>query len=265
MYLQKENIVIRDAEQWDGDTLEKWWNDGRVMAHAGFPLGLGTSASEIRESLKNDSDETRRRLIIQYRKAPVGEMHFTNMTDGSARIGIKICEEDYQEKGLGKIVLSMLIRQLFNMGYEKIVLDTNLKNERAQHVYESLGFHKTAINRDSWQDQLGIPQSSIDYELVEKDFENFAEHAEEFRNSEQLLRITYFENLSDEIRDTLKSYKLLESRSEELAQYYESAQWRKDFEDDEKGMIPSDMKRGILSEDGIYDLLEEVRELKEEQ
>lgn len=34
----------------------------------------------------------------------------------------------------------MLIEELFSMGYEKIILETNLKNTRAQHVYERLGF-----------------------------------------------------------------------------------------------------------------------------
>ena len=42
----------------------------------------------------------------------------------------------FQEKGLGRVILSMLIEELFTMGYELIFLDTNLKNTRAQHVYE---------------------------------------------------------------------------------------------------------------------------------
>ena len=34
-----------------------------------------------------------------------------------------------------------------------------------------------------------------------------------------------------------------------------------DFEDDEAGKIPRDLKRGVLSEDAVYDLLTENREL----
>lgn len=39
--------------------------------------------------------------------------------DENARyeIGIKICEFDYQEKGLGRIALSMLIEELFILRY----------------------------------------------------------------------------------------------------------------------------------------------------
>ena len=64
----------------------------------------------------------------------------------------------------------MLISCLFENGFRKIVLDTNLNNLRAQHVYESLGFRKLRINYDSWTDQLGQKQSSVDYELTENDF-----------------------------------------------------------------------------------------------
>ena len=53
------------------------------------------------------------------------------------------------------------------------VLDTNLKNKRAQHVYERLGFTKLRVNENAWTDQLGEWQSSVDYELYPKDFINF--------------------------------------------------------------------------------------------
>ena len=94
--------------------------------------------------------------------------------DGVAEIGIKICEVDCQNRGLGRIILSMLIRYLFDNGFEKIVLDTNLNNLRAQHVYEMLGFRKVRTNIDSWTDQLGRKQSSVDYELVERDFVDYS-------------------------------------------------------------------------------------------
>ncbi len=45
------------------------------------------------------------------------------------------------------------------------MLDTNLKNERAQHVYEKLGFRKTAVEYDSWTNQVGELQSQVFYTL----------------------------------------------------------------------------------------------------
>ena len=49
----------------------------------------------------------------------------------------------------------------------------------------------------------------------------------------------------------------------ELEAYYESVKWRKDFENDEAGLLPKNLKRGVLSEDGIYNLLEKYREVSE--
>ena len=173
MKILYKNILIRDAKENDATILTKWWNDGKVMAHAGFPNGLGTTATEIEKQIVNDCDETRRRLMIVYKNTLIGEMSFYVYENAKYEIGIKICEFDYQEKGLGKIVLSMLIEELFHMGAQLIFLDTNLNNTRAQHVYEKLGFKRIAIHCDSWKNQLGELQSTVDYELTKGDFCNF--------------------------------------------------------------------------------------------
>jgi len=170
MKIDYNNLTIRNAEASDAEQLAKWWNDGLIMAHAGFPLGLGITKERIIADISTDSDTTRRRLLLEIDGEEVGEMSYCNLNDGSVEIGIKICESSKQEKGYGRIFLSMLIEELFTMGYEKIVLDTNLKNERAQHVYESLGFCKLRVNENSWKDQLGNWQGSVDYELYPQSF-----------------------------------------------------------------------------------------------
>ena len=40
-----------------------------------------------------------------------------------------------------------------------------------------------------------------------------------------------------------------------LAEYYTSDEWKQDFADDEAGRLPKDLKRGVLSEDGLWNLL----------
>lgn len=173
MYLSHQNFVIRDAGEADCAQLAAWWNDGRVMAHAGFPNGLGTTEEKIWRDIRADSDMTRRRLMIERGGVPIGEMCFRNQENGGAEIGIKICEAAYQEKGYGRVLLSMLIAALFERGFEKIVLDTDLENTRAQHVYELLGFEKRRVNRDSWTNQLGQRRSSVDYALTPEQFVNW--------------------------------------------------------------------------------------------
>ena len=167
MKLQYKSLIIRQAEVSDAKQLAAWWNNGTVMAHAGFPNGLGITEKEVIKSLGHGC------MIIEEGSRPIGECSYRSTADNVAEIGIKLCETDYQNRGIGKKVLSMLIAWLFQNGYSKIVLDTNLTNARAQHVYESLGFCKVRTNIDSWKDQLGQLQSSVDYELVKKDFVSY--------------------------------------------------------------------------------------------
>lgn len=186
MKLEKGKLCIKNAEKEDCKQLVSWWNDGAVMAHAGFPNGLGTSEEKVQKQIAADNDDTRRHLVIWYDGNRIGEMSYANLGDSleetgedtienrTADIGIKICNPAFQEKGLGKIVLSMLIRELFSRGYTKIVLDTNLKNKRAQHVYERLEFQKVNVRMDAWTDQVGEKQSVIDYELTTEHFVDFA-------------------------------------------------------------------------------------------
>lgn len=170
MNLELNDICIRDALESDCQQLADWWNDGKVMAHAGFPNGLGTTEAEISMQISAESDDRGRTLTIEYCDKPIGEMNYHRLDGNVAEIGIKICNSEYQEKGLGPIALSMLIKELFSLEFEKIVLDTNLNNKRAQHVYEKLGFQKQRINIDAWEDQLGVMQSSVDYELTPREF-----------------------------------------------------------------------------------------------
>ena len=105
---------------------------------------------------------------------PIGEMNYRDVGDGVCEIGIKSCDASRQNKGLEKIALSLFIRTLFGeCGYQKIYLDTNLTNPRAQHVYEQLGFRKLRVNVHSWQDHLGRLQSSVDYALTPEDFVSY--------------------------------------------------------------------------------------------
>ena len=164
MHIKYDSLTIRDAVAADAAQLTAWWNDGAVMAHAGFPNGLGTTVEKVIAGLGNG------RLILIENERLIGEACYRKVSEGVAEIGIKICETDCQNRGLGRIILCTLISWLFEQGFEKIVLDTNLTNKRAQHVYESLGFRKLRINYDSWTDQLGNKQSAVDYELTEDNF-----------------------------------------------------------------------------------------------
>lgn len=45
-----------------------------------------------------------------------------------------------------------------------------------------------------------------------------------------------------------------------LRAYMDSGQWLRDYEADERGELPKDMPRGVLSQDGLYNLLCDIEE-----
>lgn len=47
-----------------------------------------------------------------------------------------------------------------------------------------------------------------------------------------------------------------------LAGYMDSGLWLQDYERDESGGFPADLKRGVLSQDGLYDLLDDIERLR---
>ena len=52
-------------------------------------------------------------------------------------------------------------------------------------------------------------------------------------------------------------------RTAAAVQALETNAWREDFEADEAGLVPKDLKRGVLSEDGLYNLLGDIVSLHE--
>ncbi|MBO4326730.1 MAG: DUF4298 domain-containing protein [Clostridia bacterium] len=64
-----------------------------------------------------------------------------------------------------------------------------------------------------------------------------------------------------ELSDALEGYKKVLGDMTALIEYYDGGAWREDFELDEAGKLPKPLKRGVLSEDGLGDLLDSNREM----
>lgn len=60
----------------------------------------------------------------------------------------------------------------------------------------------------------------------------------------------------------LDKYEAAQEDIAALNEYYGSEEWKQDYADDEAGLLPADLKRGVLSEDGIWNLLSDTSELK---
>ena len=80
-----------------------------------------------------------------------------------------------------------------------------------------------------------------------------------------ICRIKEMEGYFDVLKQTvnanpqkLQSDLTLQAALTKLMQYYDNGEWLKDYQYDEQGKLPQDLKRGVLSEDGVYNLLTEI-------
>ena len=66
-----------------------------------------------------------------------------------------------------------------------------------------------------------------------------------------------------EMSAALDKYEAVLEDIKALDAYYGSEEWKQDYADDEAGLLPDNLKRGVLSEDGIWNLLSDAHELDE--
>ena len=72
-----------------------------------------------------------------------------------------------------------------------------------------------------------------------------------FYRADRIERIEKYERLFEEAAVSHDPEKL-----QVLDAFYTSGEWREDYEADERGELPPDLERGVLSQDALYDLLE---------
>ena len=87
-------------------------------------------------------------------------------------------------------------------------------------------------------------------------------------DKQQVERVSRMESYLDEsgaaiteLTEALEKYESVQDKYYELEEYYGSEDWMADFDADRAGELPADLKRGVLSEDAVYDLITDHIEL----
>ncbi|MBQ7862982.1 MAG: DUF4298 domain-containing protein [Lachnospiraceae bacterium] len=87
-------------------------------------------------------------------------------------------------------------------------------------------------------------------------------------NAEVVSRVQQMEQYMNEVAEALRNAPNKLKNSVELCKkiaaltdYMDSGQWLSDYEADERGELPKDLKRGVLSQDGLYNLICEIEEM----
>ena len=84
---------------------------------------------------------------------------------------------------------------------------------------------------------------------------------------EQIERISKMEErlnkVIQELSTALEKYQSVRNDIQILNEYLGSKEWHNDLKADEDGLLLQNLKRGVLSEDGIWNTIEANRELLE--
>lgn len=199
-----DKVKLREAIPEDAELLCKWYSDGNVMVHVGFPNGLDRNVHELREHLAKKVSINNLFIILNEENIPIGECSYNNLDKEKCNIGIKICELIYQGKGYGEDTIITFINYLFrNYSLKHIDLDTLIENTRAQNLYRKIGFKDIGIDSDCWGDPIGRSRSAINMTLLKEEFYNKKAELKLNFIKEEILRLEK-ELLKAEIRKSVK-------------------------------------------------------------
>lgn len=91
---------------------------------------------------------------------------------------------------------------------------------------------------------------------------------DEMNKQARIERISKMEDRLDEatrllgkLNEVVGEFEDFKGELEALKVYMSSGEWKMDYEADESGLIPADVKRGVLSEDALYNLLQDADQI----
>ncbi len=211
------------------------------MSGTAFPIDLYTSIisqKSVIQWVKYKKEETFMVKVYCYPKCSTCRKALQYLNEQLIDFTlIDIKEDNPDKKTLKKAIdiSGLPIRKLFNTSgnlYKEMNLSTKLPSMTEEEMIEILSSDGMLVKRPL---------------LISDNYALIGFKGDQWKEVLRLIRIEQMEDRFDRGTDEDK---------EILSSYYETL-WRDDFEADEKGLIPNDMKRGVLSEDGLYNLLQQ--------
>ena len=150
-----ERVYLRPLEPEDADLVSGWYADDRVRRLLGDPP---TSYARRRQSygdaVTGDGDSVFRFIICRLDDdIPVGRVDVfeINRTNGNCAFGIAIGDPALWGQGLGSDAVNAVVDFAFGeLRMERVWLDTDADNERAQAAYRKAGFVVEGRLRHVW-------------------------------------------------------------------------------------------------------------------
>ncbi len=253
MEFETKRLILRPWNENDAEECYKYAKDPKVGPAAGWPAhkNIDETVYVIKNILMVPETYA---IVLKETGLPVGSigLHFHSdlaKSDDEAELGYWL-GTPYWGQGLAPEASRELLRHAFmDLKLRNVWCGYYDGNEKSKRVQEKLGFVHQWVSED-----VPVPQMGE----VRKGHANLMTREQwicmRIKEMESILdtanaRIAALEKASDELRDYQFEIQKLEA-------FYTGDEWKEAFALDEAGKLPPDIKRGVLSEDGIYDMLE---------
>ncbi|MDQ3717330.1 MAG: GNAT family N-acetyltransferase [Actinomycetota bacterium] len=153
--LRGERVYLRPLESTDVELVHHWYEDVRVAALMGDPpMSLAARKARYEESVKAADPDVFRFIIcllVDDRRIGRTDLFDLDRQNGSCAFGITLGEPESWGQGLGTDAVNALVDFAFGqLRMERIWLDTDAHNERAQAAYAKGGFTQEGRFRNAW-------------------------------------------------------------------------------------------------------------------
>jgi RimJ/RimL family protein N-acetyltransferase len=157
MPIEGTDIRIRLATSSDADYLVKFWNQ------SGWDISL--------DAAKEMLDKGKEQFMIELGGEVIGDVHFGEVDDESAELGIFIRTESAKGKGVGKAVSSRFVDFLFNdFSYQRILINTATDNLGMRKIAENTFRLEPLIHENVYQESTGTYEDSVEYVLEKQNW-----------------------------------------------------------------------------------------------
>lgn len=153
--LRGERVYLRPLEPEDADLVSRWYEDERIRRLMGDPpMSRARRRARYEDAVKGDGDEVFRFIICDLQDdAAIGrtDLFDIDRANGSCAFGITLGDPDRWGRGLGTDAVNALVDLAFGeLRMERVWLDTDADNERAQAAYRKAGFSVEGRLRHAW-------------------------------------------------------------------------------------------------------------------
>lgn len=153
--IRGERVYLRPLEPEDADLVSGWYADDRIRRLMGDPpMSLARRRSRYEEAVKGDGDDVFRFIICDLGDdSPIGRLDVFDIdrANGSCAFGITLGDPARWGQGLGTDAVNAVTDFAFGeLRMERVWLDTDADNLRAQAAYRKAGFIEEGRLRHAW-------------------------------------------------------------------------------------------------------------------